>query len=92
MSSLWSNISSLSAGGDSFLLDPADALRTAAVISSIVEHAPGPESAAELMEVIELKVCDVSTASVATFSRRRRKSGLDSVSRRTLYSVFVFSA
>lgn len=58
MSSLLSNISSLDAGGDSSLLDPADALRNAAAISSVAEYAPEPESAAELAEVIELKVCE----------------------------------
>lgn len=53
---LRSNISSFSAGGDSSFLDPADALRNAAAVSSVLEYVPQPESAEELMEVIELKV------------------------------------
>lgn len=58
MVSLRSNISSLSVGGDSSLLDPADALRNAAAVSSVLQHIPEPESAEELLEVVELKVCD----------------------------------
>lgn len=48
-------MSSLSTGGDS-LVDPADALRNAMMVSAVLEYAPEPESAEELDEVLELKV------------------------------------
>lgn len=58
VSSLRSNVSSLSAGGGSSFTDPADALRVAMTVSALLEHAPDPASAEDLVEVIELKVCD----------------------------------
>eukprot|EP00903_Cladosiphon_okamuranus_P011441 g10779.t1 len=60
VSSLRSNISSLSAVGGSSLVDPADALREAAAVSSVLEYAPEPESAEELAALVELKEAIVS--------------------------------
>lgn len=38
------------------MVDPADALRKTMTISAILEHAPEPESDADVTEVVELKV------------------------------------
>lgn len=38
------------------MVDPADALRKTMTISAILEHAPEPESDADVAEVVELKV------------------------------------
>lgn len=71
ISSLRANISSLLTGGGS-LVDPADALRNAMVISAVLEYASEPESDEELAEVLELKVLcllDVEDSNCASFTR-----------------------
>ncbi|CAM9181833.1 unnamed protein product, partial [Ectocarpus sp. 8 AP-2014] len=52
--SLRANLSSLSTGVRS-LTDPADALRSAIALSAVLGHAPEPESADDIAEVLELK-------------------------------------
>lgn len=55
LSSLRGNISSLSDQRGS-LIDPADSLREAAMLSAILDYVPEPDTAEELAEIIELKV------------------------------------
>lgn len=55
MTVLGANISALSTGENS-LIDPADALRNAMVLSAVLEYAPEPVSEEEATELVLLKV------------------------------------
>ncbi|CAN0570646.1 unnamed protein product, partial [Ectocarpus sp. 12 AP-2014] len=55
VSSLQANLSSLSTGASS-LTDPDDALRSVSMLSAVLGHAPEPETADEIDEILELKV------------------------------------
>ncbi|CAM9207243.1 unnamed protein product, partial [Ectocarpus fasciculatus] len=67
LSSMRNNISSLSDQRGS-LVDPADSLREAAMLSAILEHIPEPDTAEELAEIIELKETIVATVAEAYFA------------------------
>ncbi|CAM9206786.1 unnamed protein product, partial [Ectocarpus fasciculatus] len=54
VSSLRANLSSLSTGASS-LADPDDALRSVMTLSAVLGHAPQPETADEIGELLELK-------------------------------------
>lgn len=55
VSSLRANLSSLSTGASS-LTDPDDALRSVMMLSAVLGHAPEPETADDIGEMLELKV------------------------------------
>lgn len=57
VSLLRANISSLSSERGGFFVDPAEVLRDSMTISAILTDVPAPESAEDLTEFEELKVC-----------------------------------
>lgn len=97
MSSLLANLSSLSTGGEA-LVDPADAMRNAMIVSAVLEYASEPESDNELAEVLELKVpqCRLSVSDVANSQglgiTRTTRNCVDSTQYALLFILIGYSA
>ncbi|CAM9275625.1 unnamed protein product [Ectocarpus sp. 4 AP-2014] len=70
VSSLRANLSSLSTGASS-LTDPDDALRRVMTLSAVLGHAPEPETADEIGEMLELKHAIITFVAEAYFALDR---------------------